>query len=159
METTLANILVGVLFAGGLVGSFLPLVPGSALIWIGILIHKLWLGPESVSWTFVGWAAAAVVLSQVLDTVCTWWGARRFGASWRGALGAVVGGLLGVIILGPIGLVLGPIAGAVIAELLSDRSLREAGRAGLGTVVGGVAAFVMRFGIACAMVVSFYWLY
>jgi len=153
---TVANILVGILFAIGLAGCFLPVVPGSVLIWVGILIHKLWLGPESVSWAFVGWAAAAVVLSQLLDLLCTYWGARRFGASWRGALGAVVGGLLGVVTLGFIGLVLGPIVGAIVAELISDRSLREASRAGLGTLVGGVAAFVLRLGISCAMVVWFY---
>jgi len=155
META-ANILVGILFAIGLAGSFVPVVPGAALIWVGILVHKLWLGPESVSWAFVGWAAAAVVLAQVLDLLCTWWGARRFGASWRGALGAVVGGLLGIFTLGLVGLVLGPIVGAIAAELLADRSLREAGRAGLGTVVGGIAAFILRLGISCAMVGWFY---
>ena len=153
---TAVHLFVALLILIGLGGSFLPLVPGAVLIWVAILLHKVWLGPESVSWVFVGWAAAAVVLSQVLDTLCTFWGARRFGASWRGALGAVVGGILGVLFFNIIGLVLGPIVGAVVAELVSDRSLREAGRAGLGTLVGGIAAFVLRLGISVGIVVAFY---
>lgn len=151
-----ADILVAVLFSIGLAGCFVPIVPGAALIWVGILVHKLWLGPESVSWAFVGWAAAAVILAQGLDLLCTWWGARRFGASWRGALGAVLGGLVGILTLGFIGLVLGPVVGAIAAELLSKRPLADAGRAGLGTIVGGVAAFVLRLGISCAIVGWFY---
>ena len=122
-------VVVSLFFLAGLIGSFVPVVPGSLLIWVGILVHKLWMGPESVSWSFVGWAACAVLLAQGLDVLCTWWGARRFGASWRGALGAVLGGLVGVLTLGLIGLVLGPVLGAITAELLSDRSLRDAGRA------------------------------
>lgn len=157
--TVLGNILVVLLFAIGLVGSFLPLFPGGVVIWGGILLHKLWFGADSVSWAFVVWAAVAVVVSQLLDAACTWWGARRFGASWRGALGAVLGGVVGVFTfpwLNLLGLVLGPLAGAVLAELLSDRSLREAGRAGIGTVVGGLAAFVIRIGISFGMVLSFF---
>ena len=149
-------VVVSLFFLAGLIGSFAPVVPGSLLIWIGILVHKLWMGPESVSWSFVGWAACAVLLAQGLDVLCTWWGARRFGASWRGALGAVLGGLVGMLTLGLIGLVLGPVLGAITAELLSDRSLRDAGRAGLGTVVGGITAFVLKFGISCAIIVGFF---
>ncbi len=153
---TFSLVVVSLFFLAGLIGSFVPVIPGSLLIWIGILVHKLWMGPESVSWSFVGWAACAVLLAQALDLLCTWWGARRFGASWRGALGAVLGGVVGVLTLGFIGLVLGPVVGAVIAELLSDRSLRDAGRAGLGTVVGGITAFVLKFGISCAIIVAFF---
>ena len=140
---TFALTVVSLFFLVGLLGSFIPVIPGNLVIWVGIVIHKLWMGPESVSWSFVGWTAGAVILAQGLDLLCTWWGARRFGASWRGALGAVVGGILGLLTLGFLGLLIGPILGAIIAELLSDRSFREAGRAGLGTVVGGVAAFVL----------------
>ena len=151
-----AIVVASLFFLVGLLGSFVPIVPGGILIWAGILVHKLWMGPESVPWSFVGWTAGAVVVAQCLDMLCTWWGARRFGASWRGALGAVVGGIIGVLTLGFIGLVVGPVLGAIVAELLSDRSLRDAGRAGLGTVVGGAVAFVLKFGISCAMIVGFF---
>lgn len=153
---TFALIVVSIFFLVGLIGSFVPVVPGVILIWVGVLIHKLWMGPESVSWSFVGWAAVAVIVAQGLDMLCTWWGARRFGASWRGAVGAVVGGVVGLLTLGFIGLVLGPVLGAILVELLSNRSLQEAGRAGLGTIVGGAMAFVLKFGISCGIIVSFY---
>lgn len=141
----LALFFAGLLFLLGFVGTVLPILPGTVIAFAGVLLHKLWMGTDSVSWTFVSISAALAAASLLFDYILTWWGARRFGASWVGALGAIIGGIAGIFLMTPIlGLIVGPIAGAVLFELMNDRSYREAARAGWGTFLGGIAAFIIK---------------
>jgi len=149
-------LLTVLLFATGFVGSFLPIIPGNIIVWLGIVAHKLILGDDSVSWLFFWSATAFAVIAQVLDYLCTYWGARRFGATWQGAVGGVIGGIVGLIVLNIPGLILGPIAGVIAVELFRSKNLRQAGRAGVGTVVGGFIAFVIKLGITCMMIAGFF---
>jgi len=150
------------IFLVGLVGSLLPILPGCFIIWVGMLIYRFWSPEGGISWMFILITAGLVILAQVLDFVAGYYGARKFGASWRGGVGALIGGILGPIVLTVIpgvgtvaGLILGPILGAFLGELSAGRTMKEGGRAGVGTVVGGLAAFAMKFGIALAMVAWF----
>lgn len=140
----------------GIVCTFLPVLPGTVIAFTGIAIHKLFLGEASVSWGFVAVAFTITVLTLLVDIGCTWWGARRFGATWLGAFGAVLGGLFGFLFFNLPGLILGPIAGAMLFELLANRSGAEAAAAGFGTVVGSVVAFFLKFGLTAGMVTAFY---
>ncbi len=150
-------ILTIAIFLIGVAGSFLPIVPGTLVVWFGVLVHKLAMGDQSVSWGFFVAATALALGAQVLDFACSYWGARRFGASWQGAAGALVGGVLGLAFFNLPGLILGPIAGAVLVELIKDRNWRRARRAGVGTLVGGIAAFVLKFSISCGIIAGFFW--
>lgn len=154
--SNLALLLAVLLFAVGFVGSFLPIVPGSLIVWLGIVTHKLLVPDDSVSWSFFWIATAIAILAQLLDSLCTYWGARRFGATWQGAVGGLIGGVLGAIFFNLPGLVIGPILGVVVVELLRSRNLRTAGRAGVGTVVGGFVAFVVKFGLTCLLIAGFF---
>lgn len=145
----------------GLMGSLLPIIPGTVIIWAGVLLHKI-LMPEAFGWGTVIVLGVLMLIAQLLDYVCSYYGAKRFGATWKGGLGAFLGVFIGPIVLSPIpgigilaGLFLGPVIGAVLGEMAAGRDLRAGGRAGMGTVVGGLAAFVLKFGIACGMSVYF----
>lgn len=153
---TLALVLAVFFFVLGFLGNVVPVLPGAILVFAGIVIHKLMMGPESVSWWFVLGSMGAVILAQALDLVSGWLGAKRFGATWKGGLGAAIGGIAGMFLFFPIGLIVLPIVGAFVGELLHSPDLRRAGRAGLGTVVGGILAFVMKLAVTIAMIVAFF---
>ncbi|MFP4541977.1 MAG: DUF456 domain-containing protein [Opitutales bacterium] len=143
--STLALSVVVLCFLLGLAGTVLPILPGTVIAFAGVLIHKLWMGADSVGWGFVAFCAVLGAASLVFDYVFTAWGARRYGASWKGALGAIVGGVVGIFIFTPLlGLILGPILGAVLFELMDGRTRRDAARAGFGTFIGGLAAFAVK---------------
>lgn len=142
-------------FVVGILGSFLPILPGSVIAWAGIVLHRLWLGDESVSWAFVGIATAIMLLTQVVEYVTTVWGAKWFGAGWKGAAGALLGGIVGLF-FGLPGIILGPIAGAALFEFVDHRDFRRAGKAGIGTVVGGLLALAVKLGLTVAMVIWFF---
>ena len=142
----------------GMLSTFIPILPGTFIAWLGVFLHKLVLMDESsIPWTFVFAAAALTLLAQLLDILLTWWGARRFGASWVGAAGAILGGTVGTLFFSLPGLILGPVIGAIAFEILNDRSFREAGRAGFGTIVGGLAAFGLKFAFTLIIVGGFFY--
>jgi hypothetical protein len=97
-----------------------------------------------------------VVASYLVDFFLVAAGARHFGASKYGPLGAI-GGLIVGLFLGLPGILLGPPCGVVVVELISGKDFPAALRASWGTVVGSVSAGFVRAGIGLAMVVWFVW--
>ena len=152
----LATIIASVLIGFGILGTLLPILPGTVIAFVGISLHKLLLGEASVSWGFILVAFLITLLTLLIDVWCTWWGARRFGATWLGATGAVAGALIGFLFFSLPGLILGPFAGAVLFELLANRTSHEAARAGVGTVVGSVVALFLKLGLTLGMGAAFY---
>ena len=144
------------LFLFGFASSFLPVLSGTFFVWLGIFIHKIWLGDASVPWTFFWIATAIALFCQILDPVCAYLGAKKFGATWRGGLGAVLGGIVGVVFFNLAGLVIGPLIGAFLFELLKNRNVKEAGKAGAGAIVGGLAAFALKLVFNCFMIAGFF---
>lgn len=145
-----------IIFLIGLCGSLLPVIPGSLIVWSGILLHRLWLGEDSVSWMIVLLTGLLTLIGQLADLVLGLWGARRFGASWKGALGALIGACVGFFLPPPLlWLIVGPVIGAVAGELVAGRSLRDGGKAGIGTIVGGILAFALKFGISVCVIAVF----
>ena len=141
-----------VLMALGIIGTVLPVVPGTAVILAAAIIHRIMLGPEKS----IGWASIAVLVlltlaSYAIDFVGGWLGARRFGATRWGMLGALLGALVGIF-FGLPGLLLGPIIGAIAGELISGKRLLDAGRAGWGALLGNLAALLGKLAIGFAMV-------
>jgi uncharacterized protein YqgC (DUF456 family) len=135
----------------GIVGTVVPGLPGAALVLAGLVLGAWTDGFTRVGWGTLTGLAALTVAAYALDFAATAIGARRFGTSWWGVLGALVG-TLGGLFFGPVGLVLGPFLGAFVAELIARRDLRGAGRAGLGAWLGLLLGTAGRLALVLAMV-------
>ena len=156
-SSLIPTLVASVLFFIGLLGCLIPVIPGPLLVWLGVLVHKLWIPEQSVSWTFVAIAAGLTLLAQIVDWLCTWWGTQKFGGTWRGGLGAGLGAIIGIFLPPPLlWILLGPIIGAILGELLGGFSWRQAGKAGLGTIVGGLVAYIFKLGITCGLILFFF---
>ena len=94
--------LTSLIFLIGLATSLLPVVPGSLIVWSGIIIHKIWMGDASVAWKIVITTGIITLIGQLADFVLGVWGARKFGASWKGAVGALLGAFVGSFLIGAI---------------------------------------------------------
>ena len=77
-------------------------------------------------------------------------GAKKLGATWRGIVGAVVGGLVGMFFSLP-GIIIGPFLGALVFELIGGYKLKSAAKAGGGAVLGLLAGAVGKFAICVLM--------
>jgi uncharacterized protein YqgC (DUF456 family) len=141
-----------VLMAVGLLGTVLPVVPGTTIILAAAILHQIMLGTaKSLGW----WNIAALVLLTLLSYGIEWlsgyFGAKRFGATKWGIAGAVVGGIAGLFFPFP-GLLVGPVVGAVAGELVAGKRLVSAGRAGWGTLLGNLLGMIGKMALALVMV-------
>lgn len=106
-------------------------------------------------------AVGLFVSGELVEQVSSLFGARLFGASRAGMLGALVGGvigaLLGTAVLPLVGTVLGVFLGcfvfAVVFELLfAGKGLACSLAAGLGALVGKVLALAFKYAVGFALV-------
>ena len=143
--------LAGLLVALGVAGLLLPALPGAPLILAGLIVASWAEGFAYVGWPWLALIALIAALTYAVDFAATALGAKRFGASPRAVLGAVLGGIVGLF-FGPLGIVLGPFAGAVLAELSQRRDFDAAQRAGFGATLGLLLGGVAKLALACLMI-------
>lgn len=148
---TVAMLLV---FAG-LVGLLFPAVPGAPLIFAGLLLAAWAEGFKYVGFGTIIVIAVIALLTMGVDLWATMFGAKKFGASKRAVIGALLGTVVGLF-LGFPGVVFGPFIGAVIGELLAQKNLRQASRAGIGATLGIVLGAALKLALAFAMVGIFF---
>ena len=138
----------------GLVGSVVPGLPGSPLVLLIAILHRLYFGSQSANNTVLLTLVLLTGVSLVLDFVATMLGAKRFGATWRGAIGALLGGLVGLFFALP-GIILGPFLGATLFEMLGDKEFKHAMKAGVGAVLGLLLGVFGKFSLCVIMILLF----
>ena len=143
-----------ILMLAGLVGSVLPGLPGTPLVLAAAVGHKLYFGPTGAAWWLLALLALLTALSIVMDYLASVYGAKRFGASWRGATGAIVGGLIGLCFSLP-GLLVGPFLGALVFEMAGGRDWKASSRAGVGATLGLLAGALGKLACCLAMMGTF----
>jgi len=158
--TILLWIVAGVLVMAGIAGTVLPALPGTVLVFLGLLLGA-WLDDFN---KVGGWPlmvmALLTVLSFMVDIFSAAFGAKSVEASKEAFIGATIGTVVGMF-LGIPGLILGPFIGAVAGELYKRKNVVQAGRAGVATWVGMVIGTGLKLGFAFVMVgvfiVSYLW--
>jgi hypothetical protein len=154
---TAVGIVVGLLFLAGLVGSVIPWMPGPLFILGGAVLWAFATDFQTLGWGRLAILAALAALSFLLDFLAGALGARHYGASRWGVVGAVAGAIVGLF-LGPLGLVLGGVAGAIAGELLRGADVDGSVRSGLGTLVGLLVGLVADLVLSITMIALFlYW--
>ena len=144
-----------VLFAVGLIGSVLPVLPGSTIILSAAIIHRIVLGSEkSIGWRVILILVALTLATYALDVVAGYLGAKYFGATKWGTFGAILGALVGLF-FGIIGLFAGPVIGAIAGEFIASKRMVAAGRAGWGSLLGNIGGMIAKLIIALAMITIF----
>jgi uncharacterized protein YqgC (DUF456 family) len=138
----------------GLIGNVVPALPGTPLVLITAVAHRLFFGPASVNNPALIALVVLTLVSVVVDMLATALGAKKFGATWRGAAGAVIGGIIGLFFSLP-GIILGPFLGATLFEMMGDKEFKHAVKAGAGAVVGLVLGVIGKSAICVTMIALF----
>lgn len=129
----------------GIIGSFLPVLPGPITGWIGLLILHFTSIIE-MNWTFLGITLAVAIFVFAIDYVIPAWGTKKFGGSKYGVWGTMLGLIIGIIFLGPFGIIIGPFAGALIGELIyNSKDGSRALKAAFGSFVGFMLSTGLKF--------------
>lgn len=137
----------------GLLGTFIPMLPGTPISYVGLLLLLLIPGCTLTWKFFITWGIIVVIL-QVLNYFIPIWGVNKFGGTKYGQWGSIIGVIVGLF-AGPLGIILGPFIGAVMGELIGGMDLSSSLRAGFGSFVGTFIGMVL--GIIVAVILMYYY--
>lgn len=138
----------------GIIGCFLPVIPGPPTSYIGLLLLHFSNYAE-FSFDFLLVMGAIAVIVTIMDYIVPVWGTKKFGGSKAGMWGAAIGLVLGLIFLPPLGIIVGPFAGAVIGEALTGKDAASSFRAGLGSLLGLMIGIGLKLAASIAMTYYF----
>lgn len=138
----------------GILGSFLPFLPGVPISWIGLLLFYL-TSSVPVNYTFLGITLAVTVFIFALQYIIPALGTKYFGGSKAGMVGATIGLVAGIFIPVPGGIFIGPFAGAFIGEIIHKSNSRIAIKAAFGSFLGLLASAFMEFFVAGIFLILF----
>ena len=145
----------------GIVGSFLPVIPGPITSWAGILILNL-TNAVPFNLKFVLITLSIAILVFLLDFITPIYGVKKLGGSYGGQIGASLGLLIGIFIIGPLGIFLGPLIGAVAGEMINNKSLKKSFKPALGSILGTLTGIVLKFCLSMTYFIfylSIFWEY
>jgi len=132
----------------GLVGSFIPVLPGPLTGWLGLVVlHLTKVIP--VDYTFLGITLGVALLIWVLDYIIPAMGTKKFGGSKYGAIGTTLGLLIGLFSPIPLGFIIGAFVGAFIGEMIHDsKDVSRAIKASFGSFLGFIASTTIKFTVS-----------
>jgi uncharacterized protein YqgC (DUF456 family) len=135
----------------GLAGTVLPLLPGTLLVWSGVL-----LGAWIDDFTRVGVSTVVIIsilaaLAWALDFVAGLMGAKRAGASKLALVGAAIGTVVGIF-MGLVGVLFMPLVGAAVGEYWAQRDQQRAAKVAFATWVGLMLGMVAKVVLSFVMV-------
>ena len=135
-----------ILMLVGIVGSFLPVLPGPPVSWMGLLLlHLTAAVPQNR--TFLGITAAVAIVVFALDYLIPAMGTKKFGGSRAGMVGTTIGLLVSLVfpVLGIFGIIIWPFLGALVGELINKADQKTAVRAAFGSFMGFLTGTFLKF--------------
>lgn len=139
----------------GFIGTFLPAIPGTGLIFVTALLYGIITKFSEITGNVIIILGILTAISLSMQFAASLITTKKVGASKYGLIGAVLGGLIGFLTLNIIGLLLGQFVGAIVGELLKKTDAKKSLKIGLATFLGYILGVVMESTVALIMIVVF----
>ena len=137
-------ILASSLMILGIIGSFLPVLPGPITSWVGLLV--LYLMPKiEVRLGILIITLIVAILIWILDYIIPALGTKKFGGTKAGMIGTTIGLIVGLLAPIPGGILIGPFLGAFIGELINKADSKTALKAAFGSFLGFLTSAFIKF--------------
>lgn len=141
----------------GIVGAFVPVLPGSLLVWFTILIYAI----------FDGWTAITplvfiimTIIAAITGTANIWLsllGAKTGGASGQSLVLGIIGGIIGLFVFALIGSIVGYALGIIVGEYLKHKDWNLALKASFGGLAGWGISTAIQAGGSIIILILFLW--
>lgn len=139
----------------GIIGSFLPVLPGPLSGWAGLLILHL-TDAIPINFLLLGITLIVAIIIWILDYIIPIVGTKKFGGSKKGIYGTLIGIVIGLFSPIPFGILFGAFFGALIGELIHDNNnLYRAFKASFGAIIGLLASVTIKFIVSFTYVILF----
>ncbi len=142
---------VGMVFlVGGIIGCFLPILPGPGLCYLALLTIQFKTNPPFQLDFLLTWAGISIAVT-VLDYLLPPWVTKKFGGSKKGVVGSIIGLILGLVFFPPFGILIGPMVGALLGEMVDGKGLGMSFRAAIGALSGFMAGMLVKLCVCAVM--------
>ncbi|MFQ3369395.1 MAG: hypothetical protein ACI8PF_000687 [Flavobacteriaceae bacterium] len=147
-------ILSVILIITGLIGSFIPIIPGPITSWFGLFtLSQIQNFPNNNTLLITTFVIGITIF--ILDYFIPIIGSKYFGGSKYGIIGTSIGLLIGLISPVPFGIIIGAFLGALIGEILAGKQLSEGIKPAMGSLIGIITSSVIKFFTAVSFLVIY----
>ena len=136
--------LAAILMLVGILGSFLPMLPGIPVSWAGLLLLHI-TSVIPMNYTFLGITLLVTIIIFALQYAIPALGTKYLGGSKKGMYGATIGLVVGIFIPIPFAILIAPFVGAYLGEIFNKADSRTALKAASGSFIGLLASTFMEF--------------
>lgn len=152
----IAWILIIISFIIAFAGLVYPIIPSVLFILLGFILYGVFYSFGDLPWWFWVIQILFVALLFGADTLANAFGVKKFGGSNAGMWGSTIGLLIGPFVIPIAGILIGPFLGAILAELIVNRSsLKQAILTGVGSLVGFLTSIITKGIIQIIMIIIF----
>ena len=145
------NIIAIILGVIGLIGCFVPILPGPPISW-GALLLLYFCGNEEMSLTFLLIWLAVTVAVTVLDYIVPSYFTRATGGSKVAGRGSLAGLIIGMVFFPPFGMIVGAFAGALLAEVFfNGTEWKKSVKPALGSFLGFLCGTFIKLAASAVM--------
>ena len=131
----------------GVIGSFIPVIPGPPISFIGLLVSNFYIHPLEDE-IFLWLMAFVVVAVTVLDLWVQIYGVKKFGGGKLAVRGSVIGLILGIIFIPVIGIIIGPFLGAFVGSKMENKDVDTSIKIALGTLAGFLVGSMLKLSVS-----------
>jgi len=142
---------VVVLLIIGIIGCFVPVMPGPPISYGALLVFHF-LSSYNISektlwlWVFI------VIAVTIFDLWVQIYGVKRFGGTKKAVNGSIIGLLIGIFVLPPFGVIIGPFIGAFVGARIDDPNIKKALKIALGALAGFLLGTLVKL-IVCLSII------
>lgn len=148
-------IITTIILVAGILSAFFMVFPSLAFMFIVTFIYALINHFQHISALELGILAAIAILAEVIDYLSGFIGAKIGGAKFKSLLFGLIGLIIGLIIYPPFGGIFGLFLGILLAELIFNKNLFHALKAGFGSVLGTLVGTVIKIILAIIYLICF----
>lgn len=132
----------------GIVGSFIPILPGPPTGWLGLLLLYL-TSIIPMDWLVLGITLGIAIIITILDYIIPAIGTKKSGGSRYGMWGTTIGLIIGLLSPIPFGFLIGAFLGAFIGEMVFDgKDTGSATKAAFGSFLGFLTSTFIKLTIS-----------
>lgn len=128
----------------GFIGCIVPAIPGPILGFLSLIMISI-----SGQWQLFPWwtlllLGAFALFTTVIDNILPVWASKKSGAGKSGVWGSVFGMIVGSFLFPPFGTIIGAFVGALLGELLFNRSNERPLKAAFGVFKGTMLGILIK---------------
>ena len=143
-------ILIGIviLLFLGIIGCFIPIIPGPPISYCGLLVFHFF-SSYSIEEDIFLFLTFIVIAVTFFDLWVQIYGVKKFGGTKKSVNGSIIGLIFGIFFFPPFGIIFGPFLGAFIGARMEENSDgNRAYKIALGALTGFFVGTILKLSIS-----------